>query len=125
MDNLVKPMSDPFGGNDVQIICPFCGKEVLHDYQIEGGFDDFDWNPCGHVVFASSGGEEGLFDRQDYYINTGDRTLDTMISDDTDSALEILQHSLPEKTFESEGGSIARGMGPRGDGATYNVIFAT
>jgi hypothetical protein len=112
--------------DDAEIMCPFCRKCVLHDYKGKDGFDDFDTSFCEHTVFAYSWGIDLV-----EHIQTGDSSTDTaiaaLIEDGDSDTLGADVAKLVEKSLDGITNHVSqyveRGMGPRGGGPTYIVVF--
>lgn len=130
-----KPRKE-LGEDDIVIVCPFCNDEVLHDYKGEDGFDDFNYEFCEHVIFANSWATE-LWSEDGTMVETGDERLDeqlrekaanSWLPDFTGMGKQVCRflRKLPEAAnwdLRSAGRYIERGMGPRGGGPTYTIVF--
>lgn len=120
------------GEDDIEIWCPFCKREVFHDYSGEDGFEDCDWDFCEHVVYANSWGVE-LWGNGGTLVQTGDEQLDEQVANEANDYEQMgericklmLTATPPGEKWELKhaGGYVERGMGPRGGGPTFTVVF--
>lgn len=123
--------------DEVEIVCPFCGRCVLWDCHRTGGFDGFDVSFCEHVCYANTWAYD-LLDGKDTAISTGDNDLNIEVEDYLDEhglggsdCLEEIGAYL-KSLFKREGISVETrhcseyfecGAGPNGGGPTYSVVF--